>query len=238
MPSRTSASACALAFRYRSVSAPLCRSSKGKGKSKRIHPISAPRRRLRSASGSALNPHHRVHCGTSRPHDMVGRGTDKGASPGSPPGAQRGRERALRSPARDVRPPRRRYPVPGWPVPCPCRYRGAVVETERHDGRRQAILSEKKTRLSVLVDQRSKANCDTRHLSPADMKHGQEMEDREEQIGELAKKAGGAPRGTCRSASAAPTDSVSRGSVVSAILDVGRCHRHRQGIDRQRSCHG
>jgi hypothetical protein len=56
----------------------------------------------------------------------------------------------------------------------------------------RAALAEKKARLSTLVEQRSKANCDTRHLSPADMKREQEIEELEEQIEELEKRAGGA----------------------------------------------
>ena len=49
-------------------------------------------------------------------------------------------------------------------------------------------LDRKKSRLDALLDQRSKANCDTRHLSAADLKREQEIEDLEEEVRELQKK--------------------------------------------------
>ena len=46
-------------------------------------------------------------------------------------------------------------------------------------------LGKLKARLQELLDARSKASCDTRHLSPADVKREQEIEDLEEEIAEL-----------------------------------------------------
>jgi hypothetical protein len=43
-------------------------------------------------------------------------------------------------------------------------------------------LEEKKARLRALLESRSKANCDTRHLSAADMHREEEIEDLEDEI--------------------------------------------------------
>jgi hypothetical protein len=51
-------------------------------------------------------------------------------------------------------------------------------------------LVQKKERLALLVEQRSKANCDTRHLSPADIKRETDIEELEEEILALEKKLG------------------------------------------------
>lgn len=49
-------------------------------------------------------------------------------------------------------------------------------------------LETKKRRLAELLESKSKANCDTRHLSPADVKREQEIEDLEGEIEALQKK--------------------------------------------------
>ncbi len=49
----------------------------------------------------------------------------------------------------------------------------------------QAALAKKKGLLQTLLAQKSQANCDTRHLSPADMKREQQIEELEEEIVEL-----------------------------------------------------
>ena len=49
-------------------------------------------------------------------------------------------------------------------------------------------LEKKKARLQQLIDSRSEAPCDTRHLSAADLKREQEIEDLEEEIADLQKQ--------------------------------------------------
>jgi hypothetical protein len=50
-------------------------------------------------------------------------------------------------------------------------------------------LQEKKSRLAELLESKSKANCDTRHLSASDVQREQEIEDLEGEIAELEKNA-------------------------------------------------
>ena len=50
-------------------------------------------------------------------------------------------------------------------------------------------LEAKKTKLRELLESKSKANCDTRHLSAADVRREQEIEDLEEEISQIEKKA-------------------------------------------------
>ena len=49
-------------------------------------------------------------------------------------------------------------------------------------------LAEKKERLRVLLESKSKASCDTRHLSPADIRREQEIEDLESEIADVEEK--------------------------------------------------
>jgi hypothetical protein len=49
-------------------------------------------------------------------------------------------------------------------------------------------LEKKKKRLDQLIESRSKANCDTRHLSPADVQREQEIEELEDEIASLEQK--------------------------------------------------
>ena len=49
-------------------------------------------------------------------------------------------------------------------------------------------LDEKKGRLKGLLDSKSRANCDTRHLSPADIRREQEIENLEGEIADLEKE--------------------------------------------------
>ena len=51
-----------------------------------------------------------------------------------------------------------------------------------------ADLEEKKAKLSQLLDSKSKANCDTRNLTAADIQREEEIEDLEEEIAKLEKK--------------------------------------------------
>lgn len=48
-------------------------------------------------------------------------------------------------------------------------------------------LAEKKDKLKALLESKSKASCDTRHLSSADIKREQEIEDLESDIAALEK---------------------------------------------------
>ena len=48
-------------------------------------------------------------------------------------------------------------------------------------------LEQKRARLAVLVETRSKANCDTRHLSAADISREEEIEQLEDEIAKLEK---------------------------------------------------
>ena len=50
-------------------------------------------------------------------------------------------------------------------------------------------LQEKKSRLAELLESKSKASCDTRHLSASDVQREQEIEDLEDEIAELEKNA-------------------------------------------------
>ena len=50
-------------------------------------------------------------------------------------------------------------------------------------------LQEKKSRLAELLESKSKASCDTRHLSASDVQREQEIEDLEGEIAELEKNA-------------------------------------------------
>ena len=50
-------------------------------------------------------------------------------------------------------------------------------------------LQEKKDQLKTLIETRSKAGCDTRHLSASDIQREEEIEDLEEKIQELEQKA-------------------------------------------------
>ena len=52
-----------------------------------------------------------------------------------------------------------------------------------------AALAERRARLKELLESRSQANCDTRHLSAADMKREEEIEELEEEISKLEKDA-------------------------------------------------
>lgn len=58
------------------------------------------------------------------------------------------------------------------------------MESQRID------LARKRERLAALLEQRSRANCDTRHLSPSDLKRETDIEDLEEQVQTLEKKLG------------------------------------------------
>ena len=49
-------------------------------------------------------------------------------------------------------------------------------------------LEKKQKRLQVLLDTRTKANCDTRHLSATDMAREEEIEDLEAAIAALEQK--------------------------------------------------
>jgi len=49
-------------------------------------------------------------------------------------------------------------------------------------------IERKRDRLKLLLEQRSKANCDTRHLSPSDIKREEEIEELEEEIAEMEEK--------------------------------------------------
>jgi hypothetical protein len=49
-------------------------------------------------------------------------------------------------------------------------------------GNEKPDLEAKKERLASLLESKSKANCDTRHLSPADIQREQEIEDLEDEI--------------------------------------------------------
>lgn len=51
-----------------------------------------------------------------------------------------------------------------------------------------AALEEKKAKLAQLLDNKSKANCDTRSLTAADIQREEEIEDLEEEIAKLEKK--------------------------------------------------
>jgi hypothetical protein len=51
-----------------------------------------------------------------------------------------------------------------------------------------ADLKEKKAKLAQLLDNKSKATCDTRNLSAADIQREEEIEDLEEEIAKLEKK--------------------------------------------------
>ena len=53
----------------------------------------------------------------------------------------------------------------------------------------KAEIEVKKLRLAELLESKSKASCDTRHLSPADVKREQEIEELEDEIAKLEKKA-------------------------------------------------
>ena len=49
-------------------------------------------------------------------------------------------------------------------------------------------LEKKQSRLQKLLDAKSKANCDTRHLTAGDIQREEEIEDLETEIAELEKK--------------------------------------------------
>lgn len=49
-------------------------------------------------------------------------------------------------------------------------------------------LEAKREKLKALLESRSKANCDTRHLSAADIQREEEIEDLEDEIAVLEKK--------------------------------------------------
>ena len=49
-------------------------------------------------------------------------------------------------------------------------------------GNEKSELDVKKARLESLLESRSKASCDTRHLSAADMRREEEIEDLEDEI--------------------------------------------------------
>ena len=49
-------------------------------------------------------------------------------------------------------------------------------------GNEKSELDVKKARLESLLESKSKASCDTRHLSAADMRREEEIEDLEDEI--------------------------------------------------------
>ena len=49
-------------------------------------------------------------------------------------------------------------------------------------------IEDRKEKLRTLLESKSKANCDTRHLSAADIQREEEIEDLEEEIAALEKK--------------------------------------------------
>ena len=49
-------------------------------------------------------------------------------------------------------------------------------------------IKDRKEKLRTLLESKSKANCDTRHLSAADIQREEEIEDLEDEIAALEKK--------------------------------------------------
>ena len=56
--------------------------------------------------------------------------------------------------------------------------------------KKEALIAKKKARLQRLLDSRSESTCDTdtRHLSAADIRREQEIEDLEDEIKQLERK--------------------------------------------------